>query len=106
MSLYYQFLQVKDQGVVVQEFSFHFIFVGKKLKHAIDDYHLLIPGMTKTIKSKVVHDEVNEELDDGSKRFGYNSKVFKVFNNVEYKGNVVGYNPKTKIYQIEYEDGD
>ena len=25
---------------------------------------------------------------------------------MEYKGNVVGYNPKTKIYQTEYEDGD
>ena len=39
-------------------------------------------------------------------RFGYNIKVFKVFNNVEYKGNVVEYNPKTIRYQNEYKDGD
>ena len=80
---------------MVWEFSFDLTFAhkenlqGKRLKHVIDDYHFLTPGMTKTIKSKVVHDEVDEELDDGSKRFENGSNVFKVFNNVEYKGSIV-----------------
>ena len=63
VSLYDQFLQDKDQGMVGREFSFHFTFVGKKPKHAIDDYHLLIPRTTKIIKSKVVHDDdVNNNI--------------------------------------------
>lgn len=53
------------------------------------DYHLLIPRTTKTIESKIVYNEINEELDDGFKRLGYNRKLLKVFNNVEYKGNIV-----------------
>ena len=62
--------------------------------------------MTKTIKSKVIYDEINEELDDGSKIFENGTKVYKVSNDVQYKGSVIKYNPKTKLYQIEYEDCD
>ena len=81
------------------------------MKHAIDDYHFLTPRTTKTIKLKAIHDDVDEELDDeelddGSKRFENGCKVFKFFNNVEYKGSVVGYNPKNKLYQVQYKDGD
>ena len=91
---------------MLQEFSFDLTFAhkdhlqGKKLKNVIDDYHFLTPGTTKTIRLKVIHDEFSEELDDGSKSFDNDTKVNKVFNNAEYKVSVIGYNPKTKLYQI------
>ena len=40
------------------------------------------------------------------KRYEVNTKIFKVFDGVEYKGSVTGYNTQTKLYHIEYEDGD
>ena len=47
---------LKDRGV--KKFSIRFALVrpitGKKLRHAIDDYHHFSPGTTKKIKSKHV----------------------------------------------------
>ena len=80
----------------------------EKLKKAIDDYHNYAPGTTKLIKSKPERtDEELEAVDSPSeKRYDVNTKIFKVFDGVEYKGSVTGYNTQTKLYHIEYEDGD
>ena len=47
-----------------------------------------------------------EDVDDNSTRVLVGTKVFKVFNDVEYKGTVTGYDPKTRLYHILYEDED
>ena len=46
------------------------------------------------------------DVDDDSDRFITGTKIFKVFNDVEYKGAVTGYDHKKRLYHILYEDGD
>jgi len=47
-----------------------------------------------------------KDVDDGSERYGHGTIVYKVFNDIEYKGTVQGYDPHRKLYFIVYEDGD
>ena len=80
-----QFLKAKDQGVD-QNFLLEINFApkdklkGELLKHAIDDYHFLLLGTTKQIKSKVSDDspetnDVTLKLDDRLKRFKIDMQV-------------------------------
>ena len=79
---------LKDWGV--KEFSITFAperpITGKKLRHAIDDYHHFSPGTTKKIKSKHVEEPADdmEAVDDNSTRFHVGTAVFKVFGKVEH----------------------
>ena len=72
----------------------------------MDDYYRYSLGTTKTIKSKPIPDLDLEDADDKSTKFPVSKKIFKVFNNVEYKGYVTGYDHKRKLYHILYEDSD
>ena len=111
--LYSEYLS-QDQGVAgkKQNFSFSVTFapedklIGNKLKKAIDEFNGYTPGTTKTIKSKPEELPDMADVDDDSDRFITGTKVFKVFNDVEYKGTVTGYDHKKKLYHILYEDGD
>ena len=84
------------------------MILTKKLKKAIDDYQNYAPGTTKQIKPKPERtDEELETVDSPSEqRYDVNTKIFKVFDGVEYKGSGTGYNTQTKLYHIAYEDGD
>ena len=69
---------------------------GKKLKWAIDDYHDLTPGTTKQIGNKYPDDDGNDnsvsfELDDRTDCFNIGFLIYKVFDNREYKGKIIGY---------------
>ena len=74
---------LKDRGV--KEFSNTFAperpNKGKKLRHAIDDYHHFFPGTTKKIKSKHVEELAGnmDAVDDNSTHFHVGTVVFKVF---------------------------
>ena len=111
--LYSEYLS-QDQGVAgkKQNFSFSLTFapedklLGIKLKKAIDEYNGYTSGTTKTIKSKPEELPYMADVDDDSDRFITGTKVFKVFNDVEYKGTVTGYDHKKNLYHILYEDGD
>ena len=46
------------------------------------------------------------DADDDSDWFITGTKVFKVFNDVEYKCTATGYDHKKKLYHILYENGD
>ena len=46
------------------------------------------------------------DVDDNSTRFLVGTKAFKVFNDVEYKSAVTGYDHKKQLYHILHEDGD
>ena len=52
----------------------------------------------------------NEELElldaPNEEQYKIGTKIFKIFNDVEYKESVTGYNFDTKLYQILYEDDD
>ena len=93
-------------------FSFSITFapekklLGAKLKKAMDNYYGYTPGTTKNINSKPVSDYDLQDVDDGTKRYEDGTKIFKIFNDVEYKGTITGYDPKKKLYHILYEDGD
>ena len=76
------------------------------MKKAIDDFYGYAPGTTKTIKSKPDKLPDMKDVDDGSERYGHGTIVYKVFNDIEYKGTVQGYDPHRKLYFIVYEDGD
>ena len=101
---------LKDRGV--EEFSITFAqehpITGKKLCHAIDDYHHSTPGTTKKVKFKHVEEPTDDiaYVDDSSTRFHVGTVVFKVFGKVEDRGKVVGYDPVTKLYQVVYDDDD
>ena len=58
---------------------------GKKLKRAIDDYHDLTPDDDSD-------DGVSFDLDNRTKRFNIGFNIYKVFDNREYKGKIIGYN--------------
>ena len=45
-------------------------------------------------------------VDDNSSQFHVGTPVFKVFGKVEHRGEVTGYNPVTKLYNITYDDDD
>ena len=93
-------------------FEFQITFVperklqGAKLKKAMDDFYGYAPCTTKTIKSKPETLPDMKDVDDGSERYGHGTIVYKVFNDIEYKGTVQGYDPHRKLYFIVYEDGD
>ena len=63
---------LKDRGV--KEFSIMFAperpITGKKLQHAIDDYHHFTPGATKKVKLKHIEESTNDmaDVDDNSTR--------------------------------------
>ena len=106
--------KAKEQGVE-QDFSFEITFArktqlkGKKLKHAIDDYHNLVPGTTKRTKSKPADDddiELNTDVDDGSERFKIGFRIHKLFDGVAHIGAIDGYDPRDRMYHVTYEDGD
>ena len=66
------------------------------------------PGTTESIKQKPDNmdtDQMNE-VDNGEKRYTPGTKIYKVFNGLEYAGEVTGYDNKSKLYHIKYEDGD
>ena len=81
---------------------------GKRLKRAINGYYDLAPGTTKSIKQKPeeMDEDQMKDVDDGSERFPTGTKIYKVFNEIEYAGEVTGYDNKSKLYHIKYEDGD
>ena len=101
---------LKERGVL--EFSITFAperpITGKKLRHAIDDYHHFCPGTTKKVKSKHIEEPIEdiEAVDDGSTRYNVGTIVFKVFGAVEHQGKVSGYDPVNKLYHILYDDDD
>ena len=84
-------------------FSFSITFtpekklLGAKLKKAMDDYYGYTPGTTKTIESKPVYYSDLQDVYDGTKRYDFETKIFKIFNDVEYKGTITGYNCKKKV---------
>ena len=47
-----------------------------------------------------------KDVDDGTERFPTGTRIYKVFNHIEYAGEVTGYDNKSKLYHIKYEDGD
>ena len=109
-SLYKAYVKKCEQAVdTAGGFKFHITFApelkltGNKLKKAMDDFHGFKYGTTKRIKAKP---DPLEKVDDGTGRFPFKTKVYKAWNNVEYKGEVQGYDPKEKYYKIVYEDGD
>ena len=72
----------------------------------MDGFYGYVPGTTKTIKSKPKKLPDMKDVDDGSTRFPLGTYVYKVFNDLEYRGKVQGYNPNKKLYYIIYNDGD
>ena len=79
------------------------------LKRAVDDYYDFARGTTNKIKSSFTKDEEELQKDDGDPdepRYKYDTKIFKVLNNVEYKSVVISHDPITRLYKILYEDGD
>ena len=76
------------------------------MKKAIDKYYGYTPGTTKTIKSKPEELSNMEDIDDNTTQFSVGTKVYKVFNDMEYKGTVTGYDHKKRLYHILYEDDD
>jgi len=68
----------------------------------------LAPGTTKSIKQKL--EEMNEDemkyVNDGTDCYPTGTKIYKTFNDIEYAGEVTGYDHKSKLYHIKYEDGD
>ena len=45
-------------------------------------------------------------MDDGGPRFRTGTKIYKMFDGLEYSGIVTGYDTKSKLYHIKYEDDD
>ena len=79
---------------------------GVRLKKAMDDSYGYAPGTTKTIKSKSEKLPDMKDVDDRSEQYALGTTVYKVFNDIEYRGTVQGYNPHNKLYFIVYDDGD
>ena len=67
-----------------------------KFKKSNDNYYRHTPGATKTIKSKPIPDLDSKDVDDDTTRFLVGTKIFKVFNDVEYKEFFTGYGHKKK----------
>ena len=106
----------QNQGAISKDFAFEITFApenkitGTKLKKPMDDFNDYARGTTKKIKSSdFVRDEEDLKGVDGDPdepRYKYGTKLYKVFNNVEYKGAVVSHDPTTKLYRILYDDED
>ena len=79
---------------------------GKKLCHAVNDYHYFSPETTRKIKSKHLKEPSKNILvvDDGPTRFHVGTLVFKVFGSVEHQGSIKGYDPVNKQSHIVYDD--
>ena len=96
----------------MKEFSITFAperpITGKKLCHAIDDYHHFSPGTTKKVKSKHLEEPADDmsDVDNNSTHFHVGTPVFKVFGKVEHQGQVTEYDPVNKLYHIVYDDDD
>ena len=80
--------------------------LGPKLKKVLDECYGYTPGTTKNIKSKPKEMPDMDEVDDGSTRFVAGTKDFKIFNDVEHKGTVTGYDHKSRLYHILYVNDD
>ena len=70
------------------------------MKKAIDEYKGYIPGIIKTIKSKTEYLPDMVDVDDGFTRFIVGTKESKVFDNVEYKVSITGYDHKKRVCHI------
>ena len=102
--------------MISKDFTFKLTFAsepkltGTNLKRAVDDYYDYARGTTKKIKSSYtsVDEQKLQELNGDPKepRYKYGTKIFKVFNKVEYKGTVLSHDPKSRLYKIMYDDGD
>lgn len=100
--------------MVIDKLEFELTFApetklkGKKSKKVVYDYHNYIPGTTKRIKSKL--EQIDEELEafdlPNEKRYDVNTKIFKIYDGVKYKGSVTRYDNQTKLCHIEYEDSE
>ena len=103
---------IRQNQRVAEKFSFSITFalekklLGPKFKKAIDEYYGYTLGTTKNIKSKPERMQDMDEVDDGSTRFVADTKIFKIFNDVEYKGTVTGYDHKLSLYHILYENNN
>lgn len=101
---------LKDRGVKESSITFapEHPITGKKIRHAIDNYHHFSPGTTKKIKSNYVEEPADDiaDVDDDFIRFHIGTVAFKVLGKVEHRGKVTRYNPLTKLYQIVYDDDD
>ena len=116
LKLIYEQLMIAQKDGVSDKFDFEITYSreanlqGKKLKGAIDDYNCLAPGTTKRTKSAINDDddgdEVSLEDDDRTARLPIGFTISKVFDGVKFKGKVIGYDHKSRFYQIEYSDGD
>ena len=122
--MYTQYIQ--DQGVVAgnkskskgnsksnkltskSDFSFQITFASKrklqgvKLKKAMDDFYGYSPSTTKTIKLEPDKLPDMKDVDDGSTQYPLSTYVYKVFNDIEYRGKVQEYDPHKKLYFIVY----
>ena len=76
------------------------------MKKAIGELYGYAPGTTKTIKSKPEKLPGMKDIDNSSTRFSLGTYVYKVVNDIEYRGKVQGYDPHKKLYFIVYNDGD
>ena len=105
----------QNQGVISKDFTFELTFAseekltGTNIKRAVDDYHEFARGTTKKIKSSFTSKD-EEELkkvdgDPNEPEYKYGTKLFKVFNKVEYKGAVISHDSVTRLYIFLYEDG-
>ena len=88
--------KLKSKSTAKSDFEFQITFAperklqGAKLKKAMDDFYGYAPGTTKTIKSKLDKLPDMKDVDDGSERYGHGTIVYKVFNDIEYRGTVQG----------------
>ena len=72
----------------------------------MNDYYGYAMGTTKKTKSKLVLDIELGDVHDKTTQFSLGNKIFMVFNDVEHKRTVTGYDQKRKLYHILYEDED
>ena len=64
---------------------------------------MVIPQVQSlSIKSKPEEIANMKDVDDNSTWFLVSTKVYKIFNDVEYKDTVTGYEPKKRLYHILY----
>ena len=68
-----------------------------------------ISRTTKRTKSKASNDDddsVSIDVDDRTSRFPIDFRIYKIFDGIEFSGKIIGYDSKSRLYQIEYSDGD
>ena len=79
---------------------------AKTLRKAIDDYFLLAPATSKAKKRSTRPDPEAVSNDDGSPRFKLGTKVYKLFDGIQYEGKIIAYDANACLYKIRYEDND